>query len=90
MKYCISAINTWSRTNIESLSETWSQSLHNTGLKILECTPMSQIVVTMIFININSAQVGLVMNLVNGSMSLHFFVLNYILHNVVSITDIDT
>ena len=49
-------------------------SFYNTGVKILKWAPTSKRRVNMGFGKGYSTQVGLIMNMINGSISLHFHI----------------
>ena len=82
MQYGLSAIEIWSRSRFESVSETLSNchvwgcpiyvlepKLQKPGVKIPKWAPRSQRGVNMGFSKMHSTQVGLVINLLTGSIS---------------------
>ena len=82
MQYGLSAIEIWSRSWFEPVLETLSNchvwvcpayvlepTFHNPGVKIPKWAPRSQRGVNMGFSKIHSTQVGLVLNLLNVSIS---------------------
>ena len=87
MQSGLSAIDIWSRSRFEPVSETLSnchvwycptyvleQKLQKPGVKIPKWAPRIQRGVTMGFSKIHSTQVGLVINLLTGSISPQFHV----------------
>ena len=104
MQSGLSAIEIWSRSRFEPVSETlrnchfWScttyflePKLQKPGVKIPKWYSNSQRGVNVGFRNINSTQVGLVLNLLAGSISPKCHVLfDDILSTVVSSIDADT
>ena len=95
-----SAVDKWSRTRFGPVLGTLNNChvwgvliyvleprLYKPGLKILEWDPSSRRGVNMEFNNIHSTQVGLVLNMVNGSMTLQFHtIFDYMMHTVANIT----
>ena len=88
MKTGLSTIEIWSRSRFEPVSKTlsncqvWSfpkyvlePKLQKPGVKIPKLAPRSQRGVNMGFVEIHSTQVGLVLNLLAGSISPHYHVL---------------
>ena len=103
MQYGISAIDMWSRSRFDTVSEPLSNchvwdcptyvlepKLQNPVLKIHKWDNKIQIGATMGFSMIHSKQVGLVLNLLTGSISPQYHVLFYdMFSNMASITSVD-
>ena len=103
MKSGISAIEIWSRSRFEPVSETLSNchvwdfptyvlepKLQNPGVHIRKWDPRSRRGINMGFRNIHSTQVGLVLNLLTGSISPQYHVVfDEMLSTVMSSTSAD-
>ena len=87
MQSGLSAIEIWSRSIFEPVSETLSKchvwgcptyllepKLQNPGVKIPKWAPRSRRWVNMVFSNMHSTQFGLVLNLLTGSISPQYHV----------------
>ena len=90
MQSGLSAIEIWSRSRFEPVSETFRNchvlgcptyvlepKMQNPGVKIPKWDPRSRIGVNMGFIKMHSTQVGLVLNMLTGSISPQYHVLFY-------------
>ena len=90
MKSGLLTIEIWSRSIFEPVSETLSNchvwgcptyvlepKLHNPGVKIPKWAPRSQRGVNIGFRNMHSTQVGLVINLLTGSISPQYHVVSH-------------
>ena len=90
MHSVLSVIEIWPRSRFEPMSETLSNchvggyseyflksNLHKPGVKIPKWVPRSLIGVNMVFRNMHSTQVGLVINLLTGSISPQYHVVFY-------------
>ena len=93
----LSAIEIWSRSRFEPVSETlinchfWGcptyvlePKLQNTGVNIHKWDSRSRIGVNMVLIKMNSTQVGLVINLLTGSISTQYHVVFYDIFSTVA------
>ena len=103
MQYGLYAIEIWSMSRFEPVSETlrnchvWGflinvlePNLHKPGVKIPKCYPRIQRRVNMGFRKMHSTQVGLVLNLLNGSISPQYhFLFDDMLSTMASITATD-